>query len=207
MQSFIMKALTHSHSNWYVFSISDIPVLVKPNLISLMRIPNSPILELDTTRRGDADTSLFEGEIVSYNDDEWLICYERGFYAINKDYVICSLTNLTGCTKLGDVGFDREFPVSFSVKQKLLFKHNSAIFRLESICGYFEGKLLLRSFKSPIDPNEVKQDCGCVYNDQKLFLGDVTPMGTVTLHNGILGFESENGFLSIERVRKSNGCD
>lgn len=200
-----MKARTHSDAGWYVFSIEEIPVLVKPNLLSLMRVPNSPLLKLDTVRRGDRDTMFFEGEIVLHEGTEWLICYERGFYAINRDYVVRKLGDISGATKLGDVGFDIKFPVSLSIKQKLLFKYNNTIFRIESICGCFDNKLLLRSAKRPLDPKSVKQDCGCEFNKEHLYLGDSTDYGEVTLAYGVLGFTKEGTFTSIESMRKNNG--
>ena len=207
MPSFIMKARTHSDAGWYVFSIEEIPVLVKTNLFSLMRIPNSPLLRLNTVRRGDRDTMFFEGEVISHSGVEWLVCYERGFYAINKDYVVRKLGDLIGAKKLGDVGFDYDFPVSLSIKQKLLFKHNKTIFRLESVCGCFKGKLLLRSAKAPIEPSAVKQDCGCEYNKEHLYLGDTTQYGTVSLSYGVLGFSKDGIFTSIESMRKNDGCN
>lgn len=207
MPSFIMKARTHSNAGWYVFSIEEIPVLMKPNLFSLMLVPNSPLLRLDTIRRGDRDTMLFEGEVVIADDVEWLICYERGFYAINKEYVVRKLGDLKGGRKVGDIGFGYDFPVSLSIKQKLLFKYNNTVFRIESICGCYENKLLLRSAKKPIEPAQIKQDCGCEYNKEHLYLGDDTIYGTVTLSYGILGFLSNGTFTSVESLRKNDGCN
>ena len=207
MLSFIMKARTVSNVGWYTFSIEDIPVLVHENSLSLMRIPNSPLLCLNTVRKGDRDTMFFEGEIVQHNGVEWLICYERGFYAINKDYVVCKLEDLEGATKIGDYGIDYEFPISLSIKQKLLFKYKNTIFRIESICGSYQGNILLRSSEKPINPSLIKQDCGCMYNKEHLYLGDVTTAGTVSLENGILGFIKDNVFTSVESMRKQDGCN
>ena len=201
MKSFIMKALTRNGSGWYTFSIEEIPCLITTDLFTLMAVPNSPVLRLDTIRRGDRDTLLFEGEVVECDGDRWMICYERGFYAINSLYVIRQLSTLKNVHKIGDVNYNIEFPVPISIKQKLLFKYKSTIFRLEAICGCYNNQILIRAQKRPIDPKTIKQDCGCELDKNRLYLGDSTPYGITTMHEGVLGFEQNKVFRSISEVR------
>ena len=59
-----------------------------------MNRENSPILDLNNIRRGDPETGLYEGDVIEHDGDLWLICYERGFYAINQAYVIKYFENI-----------------------------------------------------------------------------------------------------------------
>ncbi len=103
---FQMKART-TKGDWYEFSIHNVPVHISPKEIVLLDVPNSPILNSSLVRRGDKESGLFEGDVIEYEGQRWLVCYERGFYAINEDCVIQYLYTFTKpWTMLGLKGFD-----------------------------------------------------------------------------------------------------
>lgn len=206
MTNFIMTALTVDGNNWVPYSILDAPVCVEPNILSLMNLPGSPLLLLDTTRRGDRDTNLFEGDIIEKDNEPWMICYERGFYAINGTYCVRPITDFISCAKLGVVDFDCDFPVPLNIKRRLLFKSGTRIFRIEGVNGFYEGKLIINPIAQMVSPENVHQDCGCSLGSQRLYLGDKTEYGTVVCEYGVIGFKNGSQFTSLQKVRDLDGC-
>lgn len=196
MACYIMKALTRN-KEWFIFEMSDIPTLFTSEEFVLMNKPNTPILSLKSIRRGDKDTMLFEGDLIEMNGDVWTICYERGFYAINADYVIRYLDSLSDYVVIGDCS-TMQSPVPINFREKHLFKYKDIIFRLNDIIGAYEGKLLLRSVANPVDVNDINQECCLTYNGTRVFLNDLIDLGsTVSLRYGRVVTKVNGEFVDI----------
>lgn len=182
MNCFIMKALTLDN-DWFEFTIKDIPTLFNSNEFVLLNRPNTPKMLVNSIRRGDAESGLYEGDVIVEDGIQWLICYERGFYAINTDFVIKYLYKLNDYEVIGDCKtVDTKIPIVF--RQRYLFKYNEKIFRLQDIVGAYQDKFLLRSVSNPVPPEDVKQECCITYNGVRVYLGDVFDGYTVELHGG-----------------------
>lgn len=184
-----MKALTLENS-WYQFEMSDLPTLFSDNKFALLGKENSPLMYIDTIRRGDRDSGLYEGDVIRMNDDLWVVCYERGFYAINTQYITTYLDSLSDYEFIG-VESDVDIPIPINYRLKHLFKYKDTIFRLNDIVGAYKGKLLLRSIHNPVDVSKIQQECCMVYNHKRIYLGDtingnkvVLKYGRIILSNG-----------------------
>ena len=184
MLSFNMRA-EDEQGNLHDFTLKDAPVRITTKTFVLLNRPMSPILYYNRIRRGDPDTGLFEGDIVEYNGTDWVVCYERGFYAINTDYESTSLNNI-GHNVIKDY-FKDGYPIHINLRTKHLFKYNDTIFRLCDIVGAYDSKLILRVLSEPIDPELIQQEVCVRQGNKRLYLGDVLENGDiVTTHNGRL---------------------
>ncbi len=199
MNCFMLKAISTDNS-WVTFYINDIPTPISEDRFVLLRRPNSPILMLDGIRRGDPKYGLFEGDIVEYQSTQYLICYERGFYAINRDYVVRLFDELNGFKLLGTVN-DMEIDIPISFKKTLLFKYKHTVFKINDIIGESNGGLLINSLAEPINPDLVRQDCCIVCNKQRMYLGDNIHGNPIELIDGRLQVKQATGeYRSIEEV-------
>ena len=184
MNCFTLKAASVSGS-WVQFTLQDLPVPISDSQFILMSKPQSPILLLKTVRRGDTETGLYEGDVISFNNQEWLICYERGFYAINSHFVIMHFNNLTDW-KLVGTNTTKMSDINLKLKSRHMFKYRNCYFRLNDIVSAVDDKLILKTFADPIDISEISQECGISYNKQRLYLGDKIHGSPIRLHKGRL---------------------
>ena len=187
MNCFIMKALTLK-GDWVTFTLEDIPTRFNMEEFALLKRPNSPRLNIKSICRGDTDTGLFEGDIIYFEDCEWLVCYERGFYVINENYVTRTLDTFCDFKLIGDC-FSREFPIPILKRNKCLFKYKDTVFRLEDIVGAYGDCIILRCLSNPLPISEIKQDAGILINKQRMYFGDITEDGTLDLYKGRIAFK------------------
>lgn len=193
MNCFIMKALTLD-SEWYEFTLADIPTLQTQEQFVLMNKPGAPILRNKLLRRGDPETGLYEGDVIKYDGMLWLVCYERGFRVINSDYTLRYLYHLDNFTRVGFYTDIQGLP-SLTFKKRFLFKYKEQVFRLEDIVGAYEGNLLLRSVSKPVPADEIQQDCGMRSNGTLLYLGDSVQGSPTRLAGGRVVYDRDDGEL------------
>lgn len=178
-----MKART-TDGSWYPFSICDIPAVINNKHFVLLNKPNSPILCRGKIIRGEETTELFEGDLILMDDKTYMVCYERGFYAINNDYVIKYLFDLHDYTVIGNC-FDDGFDVPIKLRDKHLFKYQGDLFRFEDIVGKTnDGELIIRKFKSPLKIEDIRQECCIAKFKTRLYLGDKLNGGTIFMNKG-----------------------
>lgn len=182
MKSFIMRALTKTGA-LYTFTLADIPTYINKHDFVLLNKEDSPILNGNSISIGANNFDFYTGDIVSYDNVNYLISYERGFYGINENYVRVYLGTLKGCEVVGNI-HNTEFPISLMKKTHLRFKYKNTVFTIRDIVGMYEGKLLLNKMKDCIDPNECKSDVGVKCEGKRLYLGDSVGQTTVTLCDG-----------------------
>lgn len=195
MACFIMKALTLDNG-WFEFSIFDAPTLCNDEEFVLLNKPLTPKLLIKTIRRGDPETRLFEGDVITFDGCDWMVCYERGFYVINKDYVSKHFYQLPKWKYKGvfdDVGS----PVPPNLKHSHLFKYNDVIFRLNDITGFYDNKLIIRPISELVKPSEIKQECSLNHKGKRIYLGDVVDGMPVVLHHGRIALQSPDGYTDI----------
>lgn len=201
---FIMKALTVDN-NWYEFSLEDIPTMIDESLFVLLGKENSPKLQLKTIRRGDPESKLYEGDVINFDGMNWLICYERGFYAINSIYVSKHLYQLSEYSYIGTCDdVDKIVPINF--KSNHLFKYKDLIFRFNDITGGFDGKIIVRACKEPIEPKDIQQECCMSINKQKVYLGDCIDNSVVVLQGGRIALSSPIGIHDSTGGGSLDGC-
>ena len=204
MNCFIMKALT-VNNDWYVFTIADIPTPIDDGLFILLGKSNSPKLRLDTIRRGDQESMLFEGDVINMNGDRWLVCYERGFYVINSSYIIKHLYQLDEYTFMGTC--DNQKPiVPISFKMKHLFRYGDIVFRLNDIAGGYDNKVIVRACRNHISPEDIQQECCMTIDNVKVYLGDTIGDSTVELHGGRIALCSPSGIIDSNGGGNLDGC-
>lgn len=203
MACYMMKARTVKNA-WYSFTISDVPTAINSKHFALLAKPNSPVLKINDIRRGDAETGLFEGDVITAENDSWLVCYERGFYAINTDYVVRHLYTFKEFEVQGDYK-DVKFPVPINFRNKQLFKYKDKIFRLDDIVGVYGDKILLRCISEPVRPEDIQQECCISYNNSRVYLGDYVGDEVCELHGGRVTVKTENGYLDLSTGGILNG--
>lgn len=195
MQSLILKTTTVDGA-WFPFTIFDIPCRVDENHFVLLNRPYTPVLNLNSIRRGDA-SGYYEGDILRVNGREYVVCYRRGFYAISVDLHIIYLHQLPEDTMYVGDYMDLDFPVVVSFRNAVLYKYKNTIFRLEDIVGMHEGLIVTRVFDRPIKPADVQQSCGMSINNTKLYFGDIVEDSPVELIGGRVCIRKADGAFDI----------
>lgn len=187
---FIMKARTRDDT-WYTFTIGDLPTKFNTKEFVLLNKTNTPRMKLNSIRRGDDESGLFEGDIIFMDGTNWLICYERGFYAINGDYISRYLYTLKDYEFIGTCSeIKHTVPINFRVNH--LFKYKDNVFRIDSIVGGFDGNMILRFAGKPVSPTCIQQECCLKYKGYRVYLGDTFEGGTVELKGGRVVLNKED---------------
>lgn len=195
MASFMMAALTLDRE-WYPFKLADIPTTFNDAEFVLFNRPETPRLLLKGIRRGDVESGLFEGDIIRADGTDWVVCYQRGFYAINGEYVIRYLYQFDNYEFLGT--HPRiTVPVPINFKSKYLFMYNGTVFRLNDIIGGYKGRLILRTCSEPVDVDDVNQECCIVYRGRKVYLSDIIDGEPITLKGGRLTHKENGKIIDI----------
>lgn len=199
MNCFMLKAIS-TNQEWVTFTMSDVPTPIQDGLFVLLMRPNSPILKLDSIRRGDFDTKLFEGDVVEEGEKRYLICYERGFYAIDSDYIVKSLDSFEEAKIVGDFdSADIGVPISF--KKTLLFKYKNCIFKINDIIGGTENGIFINSLAEEIPFDRIQQDCCLSIAKKRVFLGDKFEDNTLAISYGQFRWKTNLGnLLPIQEV-------
>lgn len=205
MACFIMKALTPD-GDWVEFTLNDMPLLFSDNLFVLTKRNNSPHLLYNTIRRGDPETNLYEGDVIEMDGTEWLVCYERGFYIINKDYNIRHFTNLNEFYVQGTCT-EHSIDIPATFKNKHLFRYGESLFTLKDIVGSYNDKLILRFAKEPVSVEDVDQECCCTYKKTKLFFNDVIEDSRVVLYKGRVALHKNNTYVDVVTGGIIDGCN
>lgn len=195
MHYYIMKALTHDKC-WFEFTMHDLPTMFSATEFVLLGRPNTPRLYINSIRRGDVESNLYEGDIIKMDGTQWLICYERGFYAINASYVVRNLYTLKDYELLGTCS-DMKSPVPINFRTKYLFMYGDTIFRLHDIVGAYDGKLLLRCISNPVAVDDIRQECCVAYAGNRVYLGDCIEGGIVELHGGRITLNRNNEITDL----------
>lgn len=182
MNCFTLKS-TSADGLWVTFTMADLPVPIDSKHFILMAKSGTPILDLGNIRRGDPESGLFEGDVILFEDDLWLVCYERGFYVINRAYIIKYFDSLHDIKVLGvRENYDIEIPLK--LKKKHMFRYGKTVFVLQDIIAAVNGKLILNMFVDPIDTSGICQECAFTYEQHKVFFGDKVGNDHIHLSNG-----------------------
>ena len=203
MACYIMKALTHDKS-WFEFTMEDLPMLHTTDEFVLLGKPNSPIMYANSIRRGDYESRLYEGDVIEMDGHNWVICYERGFYAINHDYVVRYLYQLSDYKFIGTCSeIETGIPINFRTRHLFTYKHS--IFRLDGITGAYKGKLILRSISGLVNAEDIRQECCIKYKDSRVYLGDTIDGGVVELHGGRVTLNKGGKLIDMATGGELNG--
>ena len=205
MLNFPMQARTLADDTWFPFTLADIPIRYDDDgHFALCNRVGTPLLSMSMIVRGDPETGLYEGNIVEYNDEKYVICYERGFYAINSNYISRNLYQIAGYKLAGDYWKDG-FPIEIRLRMKQMFHYKKINFKLNDIVGHWGNSLLIRACQTPIDPNECQQECCFTYQDKKIFLGEEVNGHHVELAGGRICIHDEQGYLDLATGGYLNG--
>lgn len=205
MNYFIMKALTFD-DGWYSFTLADIPTMIDHETFVLLAEENSPKMYLKTIRRGDPESGLFEGDIIQFNNDRWLVCYERGFYVINSSYISKYLYQLPEYTFIEEYTdfTDKIVPINF--KANHLFKYKDCIFRFNDIVGGYNGKIMVRACHELIDHKDIQQECCMSIDKKKVYLGDYIDNSIVKLQGGRIALWTPTKTIDSNGGGSLDGC-
>lgn len=195
MKNFILRASTLTNE-FLTFTLNDIPLRYDDTHLALIAKPGTPLLDATSIVRGDPETNLFEGDIVSSDNHTYVICYERGFYAIDSDHAVRYLYTLNSPKVIGNYWTDG-FPVKVTKSKRQLFKYEDKIFRIMDIIGDYGSHILIRSNTNPIDPNLCKQEACLSYNKTRVFLGDTIEDSVVELTGGRICINKDGKYYDL----------
>jgi hypothetical protein len=83
-----VKKGTELNYKWYLFSLSDCPILLWEDAFCLYNKKKSPILLYDTIVRGHYNYNYFEGDIIidkMLNKELGIVVYNNGFFMQNRN--------------------------------------------------------------------------------------------------------------------------
>lgn len=197
MKSFLLRARTVvNDSKWFNFTLADIPTKYDTEHIALLNNIGSPLLQLDTVVRGENNTKLYEGDIIEDEGMRYVICYERGFYAITEDYIAKNLYQLKEPKVVGDYWIDG-FPIQIRVRKKQMYKYKDINFKITDIIAHWGNKIIIRAHKDPIDPVECRQECCLSYDNKKVYMGDMIKNHEVENVFGRICYKDDVGYYDL----------
>ena len=198
MQNYFQLKARTTDGGWYEFNVCNIPVHIDEDRLVLLDIPNSPIIDSSIILRGDSESGLYEGDVILYEGERWLVCYERGFYIINENYTMAYLYTLQKpFTVLGVAGFEVEFPIPYKKRKRHLFKYARNIFYTTQIVTKEDNCMIIRTKRARIPLDKVQQECCMSYEGKKLFLGDTVMSEPVCLRGGRICISTDAGQLDL----------
>lgn len=204
MQNYFRLKARTLKGEWQEFSIANTPVEISKEQAVLLAKPNSPIIKTDDIRRGEWEYGLFEGDIVEADGVRYLICYERGFYAIDENYTIKNLYQL-GTTKLVGVKGDMDFPVHIKFVKTHMFRCLDVKFYMKQIVRTEGDCIVLKSKGTSIPIQLVQQECCMSYNKCRIYLGDFIDDKKVEMHGGRVCIYTEKGYVDLATGGILNG--
>lgn len=186
-----MKARTRNDTKiWFEFRIEDGPLMIHNNEFVLQNRPGTPRLITDDMVRGCEEYNLYDGDIVlAPNGKRYMICYERGFYAMDEDCNYTLLQDIVPCTTIGNA-FDDEFPVPHKNTRKIQFHYKEITFSFKDFQGVHPYGHIVRSLCLPVNSCELYSDCGAKYNGKNLYWDD-----NVVFQYGRILYKNPNGEL------------
>lgn len=201
--SFVMRAPTVS-GDWYNFTVGDCPILLTDNTFILVGKPNSPVMYCDVYR-GEEESGLFEGDVVYCDDTSWLVCYDRGFYAINKDYAVRYLYTMHDFRVIGVSGHDVDFPVPYSRRLHHKFSYKDVVFNLWDFKSCEKDGIHIRRYAKALAAEDIHQEAGVRINNRKAYLGYKYNGNILVMRGGRLVYEDDTDFIDIATGGKLDG--
>lgn len=196
MQNDLILRAPTVNGDWNSFEIGDGPTRLTENTFILLGKPNTPVMYCDVYR-GDRESGLFEEDIVFFDDKSWLVCYDRGFYAINADYESRYLYTMKDCQYMGVCGHDLDFPVKYYRRLHHKFSSYDVVFNLWDVQAVVEGGLEVARHKKPIPLADIHQECCARNNNRAMYFGYVYEGHTVNLYGGRIAYEEEGKYYDI----------
>lgn len=186
-----MKARTRNNPRtWYSFKVEDGPLMIHNNEFVLQNCPGTPRLITDDMVRGCEEYNLYDGDIVlTSTGKRYMICYERGFYAVDEECNYTLLQDIVPCTFVGNV-FDDEFPVHHKATRKIQFRYKEVTFSFKDFQGVHPYGHIVRSLCLPVSIRELYSDCGAKYKGRNLYWDD-----NVVFQHGRILYKDDNGKL------------
>lgn len=165
MPCFTMKARIRNHpKEWFEFSIADAPLMIYPQEFVLQNRCGTPRLSTEDMVRGCEEYGVYDGDIIiGRNSNKYMVCYDRGFYAISESREYTLLEDIMPCTVIGNV-FDDGFPVQHTATKHIQFKYKEVQFSFKDFQGISPKGYVVRSLCLPVRLNEICSDCGVSYN-------------------------------------------
>lgn len=197
MQNYFQLKARTLDKNWQSFSIATTPVEITEGKAVLLSKPNSPIILSKDIRRGDWEYNLFEGDVVESEGVQYLICYERGFYAIDESYTIKNLYQLKEPKVMGVKDYDLEFPITIKLVKTHMFKCFDTKFYIRQIIRAEGDCLVLKSRGEAVPVQLVQQECCMSYDKKRIYLGDFIGESKIELRGGRVCIQTDEGYLDL----------
>ena len=191
MQNDLILRAPTVNGTWHSFEIGDGPTRLTESTFILLGKENTPVMYCDVYR-GDRESGLFEADVVFFDDKSWLVCYDRGFYAINEDYEVRYLYTMSGCQHMGVCGHDLEFPVSFHRKVHHKFCSAGVVFNLWDVQEVTEQGLEVARHKKTVPLSDVHQECCARFHKSVMYFGYEYGGHRIGLYGGRIAYV-ENG--------------
>lgn len=200
-----LRARTLATKEWFQFSIADIPVTIDTNgTLILLAKPNSPKLSGDEIHYGDPQYGVFEGDVIQANGVEYLVRYNCGFSAINKERVSTELYKFSSYKIVGDY-VDLGMQEFFRVNKVHQYAVGSFVFPLTDILCGNEKSLFVNGKSDLIELKDIRQSCRYHHDGKKLYFGDLINNCKVELIGGRIAINTVDGPYDIYRKEILDG--
>lgn len=201
--SFKMRAPT-VNGEWYSFTVGDCPMKLTDNTFILLGKQNSPVMYCDVYR-GDEESGLFEGDVVWCDDKSWLVCYDRGFYAINKDYEVRYLYTLYDAKYIGVVDHDLVFPIPYSRRVHHKFSYKDVVFNLWDFKAIEDDGIHIHRYRKALKAEDIHQEAGIRIDNRKAYLGYKYNDRVLVMKGGRLVYEDDSDLIDIATGGRLHG--
>lgn len=181
------------------FSLRDGPLPITNSLFVLSARPGAPILRSKHIVKASDIPGISQGTIIRSEGKFYIVEYEKGFYAYDKNKVKYRLSNLKSIEIVSHVYLEKD-----DCKLKYyrpLIKVKDKIYLISSIYGILDDKLLIKENNDVlIDYDEVHECAHINYNNRKLFFGEDLNGSKVTMYRGDVGIWINGEFRQIKNL-------
>jgi hypothetical protein len=149
----------------------------------LMGSMNTPLLKIKPILRGTEDGQYFEGDILYFRNDFYLVVWEEGGFVARSGESVVSIAELDGCPVTATAILKNL--ALLNLPREMRFKHNNHSFVIYRMKGISEENLIIgHDGWRAVPPSEVQQCTFMTMERDYLYFGDEVDDGIVVMHKG-----------------------
>lgn len=182
MNYYPLIAMNKAGTDMVQFSLEDGICPITADLFILTNRSGSPILRYDTILRGMDIPNIYEGDIITYKQRDYIVKYQRGFNAISIDGQVINLQWVKDIKVKTHMYFQDIFKrIELT---KIRYRCGDFYFTIRKIYGATKTHLIVNDRNKKFLPlTEIQQDAGISMCNKRLYYGNNADVN-VCLHKG-----------------------
>lgn len=202
MQTFTLKALSKEGNSLISFTLKDGPCPLSQQYFGLMNRPGVPYLRYDSIVRCSDYEDICEGDILLSQDKEYIVEYQKGFYAYTLDRKEkVPIDELVNPQIINHAFFSDKFKLPANRPKRIMYKYKDLIFKLQNVYGVSPNGIILNHNKGVVlDPEFIQQCAHISYNGQPLYFGDKVEKRELVLRDGQPVFRVRGRYKTIREM-------